>query len=50
MEWPTARLNREIARTATVVVAGLVAVGAFFGWLARVLWVHHRTVSRSDHR
>lgn len=50
MEWPTDRLNRELRNLAGLIVAGLVAVGVFLGWVARVVWVHHRTVSRSDHR
>lgn len=50
MDWPTEQLNRDLKRIGLAIVAGLVAVGAFFGWLFGVLVRRHRFESRSDHR
>ena len=48
-EWPTSRLERDIARAVIVATSAVALAGAAAGWCLRFFTERHSTVSRSDH-
>lgn len=48
--WNMNRLERDLARLGALIVGGIAAVGATFGWVAHQLFHHLHHEGRSDHR